>query len=65
MTDTELMRIAIRKAEEGIDSGQTPFGACIARDGDPIACEHNRVWQTTDITAHAEIVAIREACRIR
>ncbi len=63
MNDAELMRMAIRKAEEGIAAGQTPFGACIARNGEIIACEHNRVWKTTDSTAHAEIVAIRAACR--
>lgn len=63
MTDAELMRMAIEKAREGVAAGQSPFGACIARDGEMIACEHNRVWQTTDSTAHAEIVAIREACR--
>jgi tRNA(Arg) A34 adenosine deaminase TadA len=63
MTDTELMRLAIKEARRGIAKGQTPFGACIARDGAPIARSHNRVWANTDITAHAEIVAIRAACR--
>jgi tRNA(Arg) A34 adenosine deaminase TadA len=63
MDDRELMAMAVSRAREGISKGQTPFGACIARAGDVVACEHNRVWETTDITAHAEIVAIREACR--
>ncbi len=57
------MRLAIAKAREGIEQGQTPFGACIARSGEVVSCTHNVVWQTTDITAHAEIRAIREACR--
>jgi tRNA(Arg) A34 adenosine deaminase TadA len=57
------MRLAIAKAHEGIEQGQTPFGACIARAGEVVSCTHNVVWQTTDITAHAEIHAIREACR--
>ncbi len=57
------MRLAIDKAREGVASGQSPFGACIARAGEVVSCEHNVVWQTTDITAHAEIHAIREACR--
>ena len=56
------MRMAIAKAKEGIAAGQTPFGACIVKDGRAVACAHNKVWKTTDITAHAEIVAIREAC---
>ena len=60
--DARFMRMAIRKAHEGIDAGQTPFGACIVRDGDVIACEHNHVWANTDITAHAEVCAIRAAC---
>lgn len=63
MPETRFMQMAIDKAREGIGAGQTPFGACIVRGGVPVACTHNRVWGTTDITAHAEIVAIREACR--
>jgi guanine deaminase len=62
-TDAGFMRLAIEKAKEGIVNGQTPFGACIARYGDVLSCTHNVVWQTTDITAHAEVHAIREACR--
>lgn len=58
------MRRAIEKAKEGVRAGQSPFGACIVRDGLLIACRHNEVWQRTDITAHAEIVAIREACLV-
>jgi tRNA(Arg) A34 adenosine deaminase TadA len=54
---------AIDKARSGIAAGQTPFGACIVRAGQAIACEHNVVWATTDITAHAEVQAIRAACR--
>jgi len=63
MTDEDFMRFAIEKAKEGVDEGQTPFGACIVKDGEIISCEYNRVWETTDITAHAEIVAIRAACK--
>lgn len=62
-TGEALMRLAIRKAREGIDAGQTPFGACIVRDGEVVSCAHNQVWQAMDITCHAEMVAIREACR--
>ncbi len=63
MPEKRFMAAAIEKTFEGIRSGQTPFGACIVRNGEIISCEHNRVWETTDITAHAEITAIREACR--
>lgn len=58
------MRMAIEKAREGIRAGQTPFGACIvSAKGDVIACDHNVVWATTDITAHGEVNTIRAACK--
>ena len=60
--DERYMRMAIAKAMEGIKAGQTPFAACIVRDDEVLACEHNLVWQQTDITAHAEVVALRHAC---
>jgi tRNA(Arg) A34 adenosine deaminase TadA len=63
MTDHAFMQLAIERTREGIARGQTPFGACIVRDGAVVSCEHNGVWATTDITAHAEMRAIREACR--
>jgi guanine deaminase len=56
------MRLAIAKAKEGIAAGQTPFGACIVREHKPVAVAHNVVLRTTDITAHAEVMAIRESC---
>jgi guanine deaminase len=59
----ELMRLAILKAREGIAAGQSPFGCAIARGDDLLAVTHNLVRATTDITAHAEIVAIRNACQ--
>lgn len=58
-----FMRLAIEKTKEGIAKGQTPFGACIVKNGKVISCVHNIVWKSTDITAHAEIHAIREACK--
>ncbi len=61
--DEKFMRFAIEKAKKGIKSGQTPFGACIVRNGLVISCAHNIVWKDTDITAHAEICAIRDACK--
>ena len=62
--DEKFMRLAVQKTREGIAEGQTPFGACIvAGDGLVIACAHNVVWATTDITAHGEVNTIREACR--
>ena len=60
--DERFMRLAIARCAEGIAAGQTPFGACVVRGDGVVAVAHNRVWQTTDITAHAEVVAIRAAC---
>ena len=63
MTDDDYMRMAIERAREGLAADQSPFGACIVRDGHVLACEHNVVWRETDSTAHAEVTAIRVACR--
>ncbi len=59
-----FMKMAIEKAREGIQMGQSPFGACLVRNGkEVISIAHNEVWQKTDSTAHAEIQAIRYACQ--
>ena len=62
MSPHELMKLCIRKTLEGIAAGQTPFGCAIAREGEILANCHNIVWRSTDITAHAEITALRAAC---
>lgn len=55
---------AIKKAEENIITGKGgPFGAVVVRDGEIIATAGNCVTSTNDPTAHAEVVAIREACK--
>jgi guanine deaminase len=63
MTDADLMRLAIRKTQEGIAAGQSPFGAIIVRNGEVVAATHNTVWRDTDPTAHAEVNCIREAAK--
>jgi tRNA(Arg) A34 adenosine deaminase TadA len=61
----EFMRRAIALAIESVRSrGGGPFAAVVVKDGRIIAEGANRVTATNDPTAHAEIVAIREACRI-
>ena len=57
------MRLALDICRRGVDAGQSPFGACIARGGEILACAHNRVRLDNDATAHAEVLAIREACK--
>ncbi|HKW57486.1 MAG TPA: nucleoside deaminase [Candidatus Acidoferrum sp.] len=61
---TEFMRRAIALAIENVRSGRGgPFAAVVVKEGRVIAEAANRVTATNDPTAHAEIVAIREACR--
>ena len=62
MDDAAYMRLAIEKAREGIAGGELPFGACIVKAGKVIGCAHNTILSDEDLTAHAEMNAIREAC---
>jgi guanine deaminase len=62
---TEFMRRAIALALENVRSGGGgPFAAIVAKDESVIAEGTNRVTAANDPTAHAEVVAIREACRV-
>ncbi len=62
--DKEFMRRAIELAQKGIDAEQGgPFGAVVVRDGIIIGEGCNQVTSTNDPTAHAEVVAIRQACQ--
>ncbi|MCF8245561.1 MAG: nucleoside deaminase [Saprospiraceae bacterium] len=59
-----FMQAAIQLAFEGMRSGEGgPFGAVVVKNGEIIGRGNNRVATTLDPTAHAEIVAIRDACR--
>ena len=65
MTDADItfMKRAIELAREGVDRNEGgPFGCVIVRDGRIVGEGNNRVTSTNDPTAHAEIVAIRDAC---
>lgn len=66
MTTAErFMRMAIESATENVRTGAGgPFACLIVRSGQVIATGTNRVTTSNDPTAHAEIVAIREACRV-
>ena len=61
----EFMKRAIALALENVRSGSGgPFAALVVREGQVIAEGTNRVTLSSDPTAHAEVVAIREACRV-
>ena len=62
--DRKFMRRAIELAQKGVDSNDGgPFGSVVVKDGQIIGEGWNQVTSANDPTAHAEIVAIRDACR--
>ncbi len=63
MTKEDFMRRAIELSKENIENGGGPFAAVIVRDGEIVAEGANRVTADNDPTAHAEVNAIRAACR--
>ncbi len=64
LTHDDFMQIAVELAEKGMDTGEGgPFGAIIVKNGEIVGKGNNRVTSTNDPTAHAEMVAIRDACK--
>lgn len=61
MTDDELMELALAEARDAPLHGDVPVGAVVWRDGEVLACRHNERERTGDPTAHAEILALRDA----
>jgi guanine deaminase len=58
-----FMQQAIELSHKGMNEGKGgPFGAVVVKDGVVVGRGHNRVLCDTDPTAHAEVVAIRDAC---
>ena len=61
--DRQFMARAIELARHGVDANDGgPFGCVVVKDGEIIGEGNNRVTSTNDPTAHAEIIAVREAC---
>jgi tRNA(adenine34) deaminase len=64
VTDAEAMAIALQEARAALDEGDVPVGAVIVRDDIVIARRHNERERTKDPTAHAEILALRDAALV-
>ncbi len=62
--DDYFMRLAIREAERALEHDDVPIGAVVVRDGEVLAEGHNERELRGDPTAHAEILALREAARL-
>jgi tRNA(adenine34) deaminase len=60
--DEAFMREALRLAHAAMQDGDVPVGAVVVRGGDVIARAANRTLRDQDATAHAEVLAIRDAC---
>lgn len=63
MDDTKLMRAALAEAAKAGKRGEVPIGAVVVRDGRIVARGSNRPVGSSDPTAHAEIVALRQAAK--
>lgn len=62
--DEYFMRAALKQAHSAYEKNEVPVGAIVVHDNHIIASAHNMPVATNDPAAHAEILAIREACRI-
>ena len=62
--DEKYMQIALEEARAAAEMDEVPVGACIVKNGKIIARAHNMREASADPTAHAEVIAIREAARV-
>jgi guanine deaminase len=63
LDEAELLKEAVRLATENAQAGQQPFAALVVRDGEVLGTGVNTTLRDHDPTAHAEIEAVRAACR--
>jgi len=62
--DRQFMQRAIELARNGVGNNEGgPFGCVVVKDGEIVGEGNNRVTSTNDPTAHAEVIAIRDACK--
>ncbi|MFM2076340.1 MAG: hypothetical protein RJA49_230 [Actinomycetota bacterium] len=64
LPDEEVMRLALTEAAAAVEHGDVPIGAVVMRDGVVIARRHNERELTGDPTAHAEVLALRDAADV-
>jgi tRNA(adenine34) deaminase len=62
--DEYFMRLALREAERALEHDDVPVGCVVAREGEVIAAAPNERELRGDPTAHAEVLALREASRV-
>lgn len=62
-SDEHFMRLAVREAQRALEHDDVPIGAVVAHSGEVIGAGHNERELRQDPTAHAEIIALREAAR--
>ena len=63
MNDRDYMEVAFAEAEKAAELGEVPVGAIVVYKGEIISAAHNMCEAWQQATAHAEILAIEEACR--
>lgn len=63
VTDDDFMKVALEEARMALEHGDVPIGAVAVRDGEVIARAHNKREIKGDPTAHAELIALRQASR--
>lgn len=61
--DEKFMRFALKEADKAQQIDEVPIGAVLVKDGKVIARGHNKRETTNDPTGHAEIIAIKKACK--
>ena len=66
-TDVQFMKMAIKEAEKAMVGGDVPIGCVIVDDvtGDMVAKAFNKKERSLDATAHAEILCIKKACKVK
>ena len=63
MNDLEFMKVALEEARAAVEADEVPVGAILVKDGQIMGRGNNRTIRDCDPTAHAEIIALREAAR--